>query len=73
MAADVSDIVDAMYSHVEEYMHTCGLRMYENHVGSPTDFYMWRLVHRRRLVVFQQQDSCSSAYDSGAVICCFIL
>jgi hypothetical protein len=44
MATDVPDIVDAMYHHVAEYMHAGDLRMDENHVGSPTDFHMWRLV-----------------------------
>jgi hypothetical protein len=45
MATDVPDIVDAMYHHVEDFMHAGGLRMDENHVGSPTDFHMWRLEH----------------------------
>ena len=45
MATDVPDIVDAMYRHAEEHMHTGGLCMDENHVGSPTDFHMWKLVH----------------------------
>jgi len=44
IATDVPDIVDAMYHHVAEYMHAGDLRMDENHVGSPTDFHMWRLV-----------------------------
>jgi hypothetical protein len=44
MATDVPDIVDAMYHDFEEYMHACVLRMDENHVRSPTDFHMWRLV-----------------------------
>ena len=44
MGSDVTDIVDAMYHHVGEYMHASDLRMDENHVGSPTDFHMWRLV-----------------------------
>ena len=47
MATDVPDIVDAMYHHVAddaEYMHAGDLRMDDNHVGSPTDFHMWRLV-----------------------------
>ena len=44
MATDVPDIVDAMYYHVVDFMHAGDLRMEENHVGSPTDFHMWRLV-----------------------------
>ncbi len=44
MATDVPDIVDAMYHHVEEYMHAGGLCMDENHVGTPTNFHMLRLV-----------------------------
>jgi hypothetical protein len=27
------------------FMHACGPRMIENHVGFPCDFHMWRLEH----------------------------
>ena len=65
MATDVPDIVDAMYRHAEEHMHTGGLCMDENHVGSPTDFHMWRLVHESTCMYWNCPINWPCGYPAG--------